>query len=168
MRTVLHVVRPNGRFCFFYSALIIMTVPSWLRNGVTSSVQQKSVQSCHFQTCLIESLLERQVAEKVKTFFFEYARNRHKMTTLTPSYHAVSPFFSSQASTDDFAFNRKRTVLMITVRLTVTLPILSYMHHVYEQVSISDLSSIHLDSLGNSVRCTSAFYHGLTTLTAMQ
>ena len=30
-----------------------------------------------------------QVAEKVKHFFFEYARNRHKMTTLTPSYHAV-------------------------------------------------------------------------------
>ena len=30
------------------------------------------------------------IAEKVKLFFFEYARNRHKMTTLTPSYHAVS------------------------------------------------------------------------------
>ncbi|WFD02835.1 NAD(+) synthase (glutamine-hydrolyzing) [Malassezia obtusa] len=32
----------------------------------------------------------RQIAEKVKLFFFEYARNRHKMTTLTPSYHAES------------------------------------------------------------------------------
>lgn len=31
-----------------------------------------------------------QIAEKVKLFFFEYARNRHKMTTLTPSYHAES------------------------------------------------------------------------------
>lgn len=31
-----------------------------------------------------------EIAEKVKHFFFEYARNRHKMTTLTPSYHAVS------------------------------------------------------------------------------
>lgn len=30
------------------------------------------------------------VAEKVKLFWFEYARNRHKMTTLTPSYHAES------------------------------------------------------------------------------
>ncbi|KAG8884093.1 glutamine-dependent NAD(+) synthetase [Tulasnella sp. 332] len=30
------------------------------------------------------------IAEKVKKFFFEYARNRHKMTTLTPSYHAES------------------------------------------------------------------------------
>ncbi len=28
------------------------------------------------------------MAEKVKLFWFEYARNRHKMTTLTPSYHA--------------------------------------------------------------------------------
>ncbi|KAG1780851.1 hypothetical protein EV702DRAFT_682831 [Suillus placidus] len=31
-----------------------------------------------------------QIAEKVKHFFFEYARNRHKMTTITPSYHAES------------------------------------------------------------------------------
>ncbi|GAA6035581.1 hypothetical protein JCM8097_004912 [Rhodosporidiobolus ruineniae] len=28
------------------------------------------------------------IAEKVKKFFFYYAINRHKMTTLTPSYHA--------------------------------------------------------------------------------
>ncbi|EDR14650.1 uncharacterized protein LACBIDRAFT_305496 [Laccaria bicolor S238N-H82] len=31
-----------------------------------------------------------QIAEKVKLFFFEHAKNRHKMTTLTPSYHAES------------------------------------------------------------------------------
>lgn len=30
-----------------------------------------------------------QIADKVKLFFFEHARNRHKMTTLTPAYHAV-------------------------------------------------------------------------------
>ncbi|OCB85527.1 glutamine-dependent NAD synthetase with GAT domain-containing protein [Sanghuangporus baumii] len=30
------------------------------------------------------------IADKVKLFFFEYARNRHKMTTLTPAYHAES------------------------------------------------------------------------------
>lgn len=30
------------------------------------------------------------VAEKVKRFFFFYSINRHKMTTLTPSYHAES------------------------------------------------------------------------------
>jgi len=29
-----------------------------------------------------------QIAEKVKKFFFYYSINRHKMTTLTPSYHA--------------------------------------------------------------------------------
>lgn len=34
------------------------------------------------------SLGAEKVAEKVKLFWFEYARNRHKMTTLTPSYHA--------------------------------------------------------------------------------
>ena len=30
------------------------------------------------------------VAEKVKRFFYYYSVNRHKMTTLTPSYHAES------------------------------------------------------------------------------
>eukprot|EP00026_Physarum_polycephalum_P017615 Phypoly_transcript_18893.p1 GENE.Phypoly_transcript_18893~~Phypoly_transcript_18893.p1 ORF type:complete len:121 (+),score=10.02 Phypoly_transcript_18893:348-710(+) len=29
-----------------------------------------------------------QIADKVKKFFFYYSINRHKMTTLTPSYHA--------------------------------------------------------------------------------
>ncbi|KAI9509770.1 NAD+ synthase [Russula earlei] len=33
-------------------------------------------------------LSPREIAEKVKLFYFEHARNRHKMTTLTPSYHA--------------------------------------------------------------------------------
>jgi len=36
------------------------------------------------------TLSPEQIAEKVKKFYFEYARNRHKMTTLTPSYHAES------------------------------------------------------------------------------
>lgn len=31
-----------------------------------------------------------EVAEKVKRFFFYYSINRHKLTTLTPSYHAES------------------------------------------------------------------------------
>lgn len=35
-------------------------------------------------------LAPTEIARKVKLFFFEYARNRHKMTTLTPSYHAES------------------------------------------------------------------------------
>ena len=37
-----------------------------------------------------EHLPPREVAEKVKRFFRYYAINRHKMTTLTPSYHAES------------------------------------------------------------------------------
>lgn len=36
------------------------------------------------------ALAPREIARKVQLFFFEYARNRHKMTTLTPSYHAES------------------------------------------------------------------------------
>lgn len=31
-----------------------------------------------------------QVADKVRQFFSRYATNRHKMTTLTPAYHAES------------------------------------------------------------------------------
>ncbi|XP_007947462.1 glutamine-dependent NAD(+) synthetase [Orycteropus afer afer] len=37
-----------------------------------------------------ESYTPRQVAEKVKLFFSKYSVNRHKMTTLTPAYHAES------------------------------------------------------------------------------
>ena len=37
-----------------------------------------------------DHLTPREVAEKVKRFFRYYAINRHKMTTLTPSYHAES------------------------------------------------------------------------------
>lgn len=35
-------------------------------------------------------LAPREVGEKVKHFFYHYSRNRHKMTTLTPAYHAES------------------------------------------------------------------------------
>lgn len=35
-------------------------------------------------------ILFTQIAEKVKLFFQLYAINRHKMTVLTPSYHAES------------------------------------------------------------------------------
>ncbi|GAB1301944.1 Glutamine-dependent NAD(+) synthetase [Apodemus speciosus] len=35
-----------------------------------------------------DSCTPRQVAEKVKLFFSKYSMNRHKMTTLTPAYHA--------------------------------------------------------------------------------
>jgi len=35
-------------------------------------------------------LSAEEVAQKVKRFFYYYAINRHKTTTLTPSYHAES------------------------------------------------------------------------------
>jgi NAD+ synthase (glutamine-hydrolysing) len=35
-----------------------------------------------------QALKPREVAEKVKKFFFYYSLNRHKMTTITPTYHA--------------------------------------------------------------------------------
>ena len=34
------------------------------------------------------STRDEEVAQKVKDFYFYHAVNRHKMTTLTPSYHA--------------------------------------------------------------------------------
>lgn len=37
-----------------------------------------------------DTLPPDEIARKVKHFFFEYARNRHKMTTLTPSVHMES------------------------------------------------------------------------------
>merc|ERR1712203_1124618 len=36
----------------------------------------------------VPTTVDEQVAQKVKDFFFYNAINRHKMTTLTPSYHA--------------------------------------------------------------------------------
>lgn len=44
-------------------------------------------------------LTPRQIAEKVKRFFFFYAINRHKQTIITPSYHA------EQYSPDDNRFD---------------------------------------------------------------
>ena len=40
--------------------------------------------------CALQLRLSLQVAVKVKRFFFFYSINRHKLTTLTPSYHAES------------------------------------------------------------------------------
>ena len=56
-----------------------------------------SVQRCGplsmFDTLVHEwsHLAPTAVADKVKYFFRQYAINRHKMTTLTPSYHAGAP-----------------------------------------------------------------------------
>ena len=43
-----------------------------------------------------------EIAEKVKKFFFYYSCNRHKMTTLTPSYHAEN------YSPDDNRFDQRQ------------------------------------------------------------
>lgn len=37
-----------------------------------------------------KALTPKDIAEKVKKFFRYYSINRHKMTVLTPSYHAES------------------------------------------------------------------------------
>ena len=62
-------------------------------------------------------LSPRQIAEKVKLFYFEYARNRHKMTTLTPSYHAVRFVCVTVLRFIPLSVcaSRRRTVLMTTV-----------------------------------------------------
>ena len=44
----------------------------------------------------------RLVAEKVKRFFYYYSINRHKMTVLTPSYHAEA------YGTDDNRFDLRQ------------------------------------------------------------
>ena len=44
----------------------------------------------------------REVAEKVKKFFYYYSVNRHKMTTITPSYHAEN------YSPDDNRFDQRQ------------------------------------------------------------
>jgi NAD+ synthase (glutamine-hydrolysing) len=43
-----------------------------------------------------------QIAEKVKRFFYYYSLNRHKLTTLTPSYHA------EKYSPDDHRFDHRQ------------------------------------------------------------
>lgn len=50
----------------------------------------------------------RQVAEKVKRFFQRYAMNRHKMTVLTPSYHA------EDYSAEDNRFDLRQFLYRVT------------------------------------------------------
>lgn len=47
------------------------------------------------------SLSPAEIGAKVKRFFFYYAINRHKMTTLTPAYHAEA------YSPDDHRFDHR-------------------------------------------------------------
>lgn len=52
--------------------------------------------------CLCASFHNFQVAEKVKLFFRFYSVNRHKMTILTPAYHAET------YSPDDHRFDHRQ------------------------------------------------------------
>ncbi|XP_022362428.1 glutamine-dependent NAD(+) synthetase isoform X2 [Enhydra lutris kenyoni] len=45
---------------------------------------------CRLVTMWKDVCSPRQVADRVRRFFSKYAANRHKMTTLTPAYHAES------------------------------------------------------------------------------
>lgn len=57
-----------------------------------------------------DHLTPTQVAEKVKRFFYYYSINRHKMTVITPSYHAEA--YSPEDNRFDlrqFLYNSKWT-----------------------------------------------------------
>ena len=62
----------------------------------------------------------REVAEKVKRFFYYYSVNRHKMTVLTPSYHAegYSPD-DNRFDLRQFLYNTKWTRQFATIDAVV-------------------------------------------------
>jgi len=60
------------------------------------------VQRLHYAEWANKGLSAKEIGEKVKKFFFYYSCNRHKMTTLTPSYHAEN------YSPDDNRFDQRQ------------------------------------------------------------
>lgn len=72
----------------------------------------------------------REVADKVKRFFYYYALNRHKMTVLTPSYHAES------YSPDDNRFDLRQ--FLYNVRWTWQFRKIDQLVQVMEQDSSSE------------------------------
>ena len=50
-----------------------------------------------------------EIAEKVKKFFYYYSLNRHKATTITPSYHAEN------YGTDDNRYVKKMTLFTFII-----------------------------------------------------
>ena len=59
------------------------------RRGPVSMFEELLVKWAHkIDSKTGKPLSSEAIAEKVKKFFRYYAMNRHKMTTLTPSYHA--------------------------------------------------------------------------------
>ena len=58
-------------------------------DSATRTSRQPSVQNTSERKALpAGASRDEQIAQKVKDFWFYHACNRHKMTTLTPSYHA--------------------------------------------------------------------------------
>lgn len=55
-------------------------------SAATNELMAASLSAFHLNA----TLTVREIAVKVKRFFYFYAVNRHKMTTITPSYHAES------------------------------------------------------------------------------
>jgi NAD+ synthase (glutamine-hydrolysing) len=70
-----------GRLRKIYRCGPVSMFRALLANGALSAAQGAA---------RVVALSAREIAVKVKRFFFFYAINRHKMTTLTPSYHAES------------------------------------------------------------------------------
>lgn len=60
------------------------------------------VQRLYYAEWANKGLSAKEIGEKVKKFFFYYSCNRHKMTTLTPSYHAEN------YSPDDNRFDQRQ------------------------------------------------------------
>lgn len=66
---------------------------------------------CRQWDCFLDApilLLPLQVADKVKFFFKCYSINRHKMTTITPAYHAEN------YSPDDNRFDHRQFLYRVT------------------------------------------------------
>ena len=89
--------------------------------GSFLSPLQVRIVRCPPEVLFDSTIVGFQVADKVKHFFFEYARNRHKMTTLTPSYHAVSHLCLNRTGFVMMTgYCRNNTVQMIIVRSMIT------------------------------------------------
>ncbi|SSD60446.1 probable Glutamine-dependent NAD(+) synthetase [Saccharomycodes ludwigii] len=83
-------------------------------------------------------LTPRQVAEKVKRFFFFYAINRHKQTVITPSYHAEN------YSPDDNRFDLRP--FLIDPRFPWASKKIDRIVDQYEgKISIDDLNNLEVD-----------------------
>ena len=79
----LRKVEKCGPYSMFGKLLI-----EWGTLFSPAEVSQASHQHFREAYCLEVGLI-KQIAKKVKHFWFYYAVNRHKMTTLTPSVHSV-------------------------------------------------------------------------------